>query len=137
MVDGMPGSLSVVAPEDVQSIEILKDAASTSIYGARASNGIILVTTKSGSSGKPTITARVSYGYQNAANSLERVSAEQYLRLARTAMSRSPFIRLLDAAHPGGGNTESSVWSTRYLNEENKCQKVGAQWRIQSIKIAH
>lgn len=118
IIDGTPGSLSDVAPEDVQSIEILKDAASTAIYGARASNGIILVTTKSGSLGKPVITARASYGYQNAVNKLERISAEQYLRITRTSLARSPFIRLLDASHPvGGGNTDSSVWSTRYLQD--------------------
>lgn len=118
IVDGIPSSLANVSPEDVESIEILKDAASTAIYGSRASNGIVLVTTKSGKKGKPTVTARVSYGYQNAARKLNRVSTEQYLQLTRTAISRSPFINMLDAAHPaGGGNTASSVWSTRYLNE--------------------
>lgn len=126
IIDGIPGSLSSVAPEDVQSIEILKDAASTAIYGARASNGIILVTTKSGSTGKVIITARTSYGYQNAVNKLDRISTEQYLKIARTAIARSPFVRLLDTSHPaGGGNTASSVWSTRYLGED---ETIPAGW---------
>lgn len=118
IVDGMPSSLANVAPEDVESIEVLKDAASTAIYGSRASNGIILVTTKAGKSGKPIVTARASYGYQNAARKLDRVSTEQYLQMTRSAIARSPFVSLLDQAHPaGGGNTASSVWSTRYLND--------------------
>ncbi len=60
LVDGVPGSINDVKPEDVQSISVLKDAATAAIYGARSANGVILVTTKTGSEGK----TRVSYnGY--------------------------------------------------------------------------
>jgi len=57
VVDGYPisGSLATVNPNDVQSMEVLKDAASAAIYGSRGANGVILVTTKKGKSGKPTI----------------------------------------------------------------------------------
>lgn len=55
MIDGVLGSLASVAPEDVASISVLKDAASAAIYGARAANGVILVTTKRGTAGAPTI----------------------------------------------------------------------------------
>jgi len=56
LIDGVLGNLAAVAPEDVASISVLKDAASAAIYGARAANGVILVTTKRGSSGAPSIT---------------------------------------------------------------------------------
>jgi len=56
VIDGIPGSLDAVNPEDVENISILKDAAAASIYGARASNGVILVTTKKGRMGKTSIT---------------------------------------------------------------------------------
>lgn len=55
LIDGVLGSLASIAPEDVASISVLKDAASAAIYGARAANGVILVTTKRGSTGAPTI----------------------------------------------------------------------------------
>lgn len=62
IVDGVPGS----APNfnDIESIEILKDAASTAIYGARGAGGVILVTTKKGKIGKLSINARVSFGIE-------------------------------------------------------------------------
>lgn len=53
LIDNVPGDLSSIAPSDVESVEILKDASSTAIYGARGSNGVILVTTKRGKTGKP------------------------------------------------------------------------------------
>jgi len=58
VVDGFPisGSLATVNPNDIESIEVLKDAASAAIYGSRGANGVILVTTKTGKSGKPSIT---------------------------------------------------------------------------------
>jgi TonB-linked SusC/RagA family outer membrane protein len=58
ILDGIPfsGQLSFINPSDISSTEVLKDASSTAIYGARAANGVILITTKKGKSGKPTIT---------------------------------------------------------------------------------
>lgn len=68
IVDGMPieGGLDYLNPNDIQSIEVLKDAASGAVYGARAANGVILVTTKSGSKGKTSVTYDFSYGWQTA-----------------------------------------------------------------------
>ncbi len=67
VVDGypVPDGLSFVNPQDVESIEVLKDAASASIYGSRAANGVILVTTKSGMPDKPRITLKTYYGIKN------------------------------------------------------------------------
>ncbi|HIZ33538.1 MAG TPA: TonB-dependent receptor [Candidatus Bacteroides merdigallinarum] len=68
IVDGMPisGGLDFVNPNDIESIEVLKDAASGAIYGARAANGVILVTTKKGKLGKTSINYNFSYGWQSA-----------------------------------------------------------------------
>lgn len=52
-------------PADIESIEVLKDAASTAIYGSRAANGIILVKTKAGQKGKPTVSLRYTYEWNN------------------------------------------------------------------------
>ena len=68
IVDGMPleGGLDYLNPNDIASIEVLKDAASGAVYGARAANGVILVTTKTGKIGKTKVTYDFSYGWQSA-----------------------------------------------------------------------
>lgn len=66
LIDGVEGSLTNVAPNDIENISVLKDAASASIYGVRAANGVILVTTKQGYSGKKTLSYNGSFGVQKA-----------------------------------------------------------------------
>lgn len=61
LIDGVPGSFYALNSDDIESIEVLKDAAATAIYGARAANGVVLVTTKTGEGGKPTITYKQKY----------------------------------------------------------------------------
>jgi TonB-dependent SusC/RagA subfamily outer membrane receptor len=55
LIDGVPGSLNTVAPQDIESISVLKDASAGAVYGSRASNGVILITTNQYQGGKPTI----------------------------------------------------------------------------------
>ena len=80
IVDGMPieGGLDYLNPSDIQSIEVLKDAASGAVYGARAANGVILVTTKSGSKGRTNITYDFSYGWQTAWKHRDVLNATEY-----------------------------------------------------------
>ncbi|MCI1683149.1 MAG: TonB-dependent receptor [Bacteroides sp.] len=80
IVDGMPigGGLDFVNPNDIESIEVLKDAASGAIYGARAANGVILVTTKKGKMGKVNIGYNFSYGWQSAWKKRDVTSATDY-----------------------------------------------------------
>ncbi|WP_207632867.1 SusC/RagA family TonB-linked outer membrane protein [Foetidibacter luteolus] len=66
IVDGVPvGSLLGINPDDIESMQILKDAASASVYGARASNGVIIITTKKGKTGAAKVTYNMYYGVQN------------------------------------------------------------------------
>jgi len=87
IVDGMPvdGGIDYLNPVDIQSVEILKDAASAAIYGARAANGVILVTTKSGFTGKTTINYDVSYGWQNPWKKKSVLDATQYMTVMNEA----------------------------------------------------
>ena len=80
IVDGMPidGGLDFVNPNDIESIEVLKDAASGAIYGARAANGVILVTTKKGKLGKTSISYNFSYGWQSAWKRRDVTGATDY-----------------------------------------------------------
>jgi len=69
ILDGVPygGSLSEISPDDIESLDVLKDASSAAIYGARASNGVILVTTKKGKSGKAKISYNSNFGIDEVA----------------------------------------------------------------------
>ena len=80
IVDGMPieGGLDYLNPADIASIEVLKDAASGAVYGARAANGVILVTTKSGNKGNAKITYDFSYGWQSAWKHRDVLNATDY-----------------------------------------------------------
>ena len=80
IVDGMPieGGLDYVNPSDIESIEVLKDAASGSIYGARAANGVVLVTTKSGKKGKVKVNYNFSYGWQSKWRKRDVLNATEY-----------------------------------------------------------
>ncbi|MFC4871022.1 SusC/RagA family TonB-linked outer membrane protein [Negadavirga shengliensis] len=70
--------LTSINPADIESIEILKDASATAIYGSRGSNGVVIITTKRGSYEQAQISIDASYGFQEVANKLELMNARQY-----------------------------------------------------------
>jgi TonB-linked SusC/RagA family outer membrane protein len=79
VIDGLQGgNLNSLNPNDIESLEILKDASATAIYGSRGANGVILITTKSGRKGKPVIDAGFSYGSQSLRHKLELQNAAEY-----------------------------------------------------------
>src|SRR5688572_5793081 len=82
IIDGVPttGNINMFAISDIESIEILKDGASASIYGARSANGVIVITTKKGKSGAPVFSFDSYYGVQQANRLPELLNAEEYLR---------------------------------------------------------
>lgn len=77
--------LSTVNPSDIESIEILKDTSATAIYGARAANGVVLITTKSGKKGRDIITFESSFGVQNVAKTIDVMNAQEYAALVNEA----------------------------------------------------
>lgn len=86
IVDGLPfDNLNDVAPDDIANIEILKDAASTAIYGSRASNGVILVTTKSGKEGRITLNYHGFTTTQSITRNFNQYTGQQFIDLRREA----------------------------------------------------
>lgn len=84
VMDGqVRGSLSDINPEDIASMEVLKDASATAIYGARASNGVILITSKRGKSGSSSINLKAKHGYNFLNTPYDFLSAEDYIRWSR------------------------------------------------------
>lgn len=77
VVDGFVGG-AVPPPEDIESIEVLKDASATAIYGSRGANGVIMVTTKKGKAGKTQINFNTSYSSQTEINRLDLLNADQF-----------------------------------------------------------
>ncbi len=78
IIDGIEGDISLLNAADIQSIDILKDAASAAIYGAQAANGVVLVTTKQGSNNKGQVSFDAYYGVQNVARKTKMLNADEY-----------------------------------------------------------
>ncbi|MBB5637090.1 TonB-linked SusC/RagA family outer membrane protein [Pedobacter cryoconitis] len=88
IVDGVAlvGDIRNINPNDIQSVEILKDAAAAGIYGSRAAAGVIIVTTKKGKAGVSTVDFDVYYGIQKPVTTYKMLNGEQYANLRRVAM---------------------------------------------------
>ena len=120
LVDGIERSFSGINPNDIESIEVLKDASSTAIYGSRASNGVVLITTKKGSENQsPQITFEANVALQQAETLYDFMNAEDYLNTVRPAVAVGPNAKYnrMDGYSASSGNTESSIYSTRYLKD--------------------
>src|SRR5699024_9453479 len=87
IVDGLVSqgtrSINDLNPDDIESVQVLKDAASTAIYGARAANGIIIVKTKTGKEGKPVVNLRYTHGVEQQMEKLPLLNARDYVYLTR------------------------------------------------------
>jgi TonB-linked SusC/RagA family outer membrane protein len=83
VIDGVQGgNISTINPNDIESLEVLKDASATAIYGARGANGVILISTKKGVVGKPVFNYSYSYGTQTLGHKLDLLSAGDFARKA-------------------------------------------------------
>lgn len=90
LVDGVETSnLNSLDPQDIESISVLKDAASAAIYGSKASNGVVLITTKRGVSGKPRVSYSSYYGISNATMLMDRMNSADAATYYNMALARS------------------------------------------------
>ena len=81
IVDGFPvASMADISPTDIASISVLKDASSTAIYGSRGANGVIIITTKDGISGKISVNVNAFHGFQKIANTIDVLSPEDFVK---------------------------------------------------------
>ncbi len=120
IIDGfpVPDGLSTLNPSDISSIEVLKDAASAAIYGSRAANGVIMVTTKSGASSKPQYNLKVTQGFKYAYELHDLYSYTEYYNLLKQEEAW------------GGGDVSQQIISGAWL-EEN----IGStDWQQQALR---
>jgi TonB-linked SusC/RagA family outer membrane protein len=90
--------LSALNPKDIESIEVLKDADATAIYGSRAANGVILITTKSGKIGKTKVDLNVSDGVGNIDHNMKLLNTQQYLQMRHEAFANDQQVPTTDNA---------------------------------------
>jgi len=95
IIDGIPasGNINMFSVNDIQSIEVLKDGASAAIYGARASNGVVLITTKRGKSGKPVFSFSTSQGVQTPIRLPQLLNSKEYLEIRNEAITNANTLR--------------------------------------------
>ena len=105
LIDGVGGDISTLNPADIESIDVLKDAASAAIYGAQAANGVVLVTTKKGREGRTKVTFDGYYGIQNVAHKVKMLNAREYM----TIMDEQ---QIADNSDPYNWEGMSSIWRT-------------------------
>ncbi len=117
-----------IDPNNIESIEILKDASATAIYGARGANGVVLITTKSGKSGKTVVTLDASLGVQTVANTLDLMGPRQYAEyrwhrtMTGTAFNRDPYA---ETAHAIAINDQSR----QFANYATYGDTIGTDWQ--------
>ena len=125
VIDGVAGgNLDGINPNDIESIDVLKDAASAAIYGSRAANGVILVTTKQGKEGKIELTYNGAIGWSNVAKRPQLLNAQQYMNIideytfntTGTKMAWADYIPANIIAKVQGG-WEGTDWWDAFVNK--------------------
>ena len=105
LIDGIGGDISTLNPADIESIDVLKDAASAAIYGAQAANGVVLITTKQGREGKTKVTFDGYYGWQSAPRKAKMLNSKQYMTIMDEQAVNS-------GSAPMDWNSLNSIWRT-------------------------
>ncbi|TDU43082.1 TonB-linked SusC/RagA family outer membrane protein [Gelidibacter sediminis] len=129
LIDGIPGSFYALNADDIESIEVLKDAAATAIYGARSADGVILVTTKTGKAGKSSINYKYKYSMNHERNDQRYLNAAQHINYNRQSIAwyrevagnAGAFGAFLDGNHGAGtgNNATNDPFTTQYLSASN------------------
>ena len=114
LIDGVGGDITTLNPADIESIDVLKDAASAAIYGAQAANGVVLVTTKSGKEGSSKITYDGYVGWQTLGRKFEMLNSNQYMQIMDEALLNSYMSPIdwtsLSAIRDANGNVYNTDW---------------------------
>lgn len=116
VVDGIfsNNGLTTLNPADIESIEILKDGAAAAIYGSRAANGVVLITTKKGKSGKPVIEINALYGSQVATNIPDYLNATEWRAFANVVADNSGLAHAPENDNPTNPNIDTD-WTKEWL----------------------
>lgn len=130
VVDGFPtGGLNNFDPKDIESVEVLKDAAAAAIYGSRAANGVILITTKKGAkSDKMVVDVDSYYGVQSAWKTLDLLNTEQYLQYANELMT--------NAGNPLPPRIQNGLDEPIYAGASQTYRQTNTDWQDEVFRSA-
>jgi TonB-linked SusC/RagA family outer membrane protein len=118
-----PSPLNSINPDQIESIEVLKDADATAIYGSRGANGVILITTKKGKAGKTQLTAKISTGIGTVTRFMDLMNTEEYLQMRREAFANDGINPIPNYAYDVNG-----TWNqNRYTNWQKELMGGTAQ----------
>ncbi len=142
VIDGfLDGDLSSVNPNDIENIEVLKDASSTAIYGSRGANGVILVTTKSGKIGALKVNVNFWSGLKSTTNRRDVLNANQYIDYVQDALTNAgqsiPPKLLTDAVRIDVTDWQDQVWKTGKTSEVNVNFSGGTDKTIYYFSLSH
>lgn len=118
LIDGIEGSINNVDPNVIESISVLKDAASSAIYGSRAANGVILVTTKRGTQGKFKVSYNNYIGYQSPTDLPKMVGSVEYMKMLNEAYSNVGRAPLYTPEQIQGFEDQNGVNSDAFPNTD-------------------
>jgi TonB-linked SusC/RagA family outer membrane protein len=119
VIDGFPttGGLNTINPNDIESMEILKDASATAIYGSRGSNGVVMITTKRGKSGQSNIDFESYYGVQQITRKIPLLNAQEYATFINEARVNGGGQTFFDGSAPNRPTPQSLGAGTDWQNE--------------------
>lgn len=148
IIDGVPGALNDVSPNDVESVSILKDASSSAIYGSRAANGVILVTTKRGTAGKASVSYNGYVGWQSAAKKIDFINdMPTHMEMVNISEGREKYANSLieqwrqesTAGNPLYPNTDwyDEMLKTSILTEHNLTVRGGSEKTNYSLSLGY
>ncbi len=106
IIDGIEGNISSISPSDIESIDVLKDAASAAIYGSQAANGVILITTKTGKVGKGQVTFDAYYGIQQISRYADMLDRKEYITIMQEQAANSGAALYNQALFDGAADTD-------------------------------
>lgn len=143
--------LNFINSADIESIDVLKDASATAIYGSRGANGVILITTKSGRSGKPQITYSSSFSFANRSETLDLIESSDFPAATQAAGNQTPdegarldpfnnilqsaFTQTHDISISGGSDTGNYRFSLGYLDQEGVIINTGQEKYTASLNL--
>ena len=160
VVDGVPyGSLNAINPNDIERVDVLKDASAASIYGSRASNGVVLITTKRGKSGRSSVSVDAYAGIQNNYKKMDLLNGSQFAKLANENLTNGGFpanpawsnpatvvntdwqetvlqtapIQSYNASISGGGDKVSTLFSIGYFDQKGII--VGSDYNRYTVRL--
>ena len=117
IIDGIRGDIASLNPADIESIDVLKDAASAAIYGSQSANGVVLITTKSGKEGRAVVSFDGYVGWQNKPRSVKMLNAHEYMTILDEQAINSGKQPYDWSAYKSIYNTDGSVIDTDWVDQ--------------------